>query len=136
MENCIFCKIAKGEISCVKIWEDKNYLAFLDIAPAIEGMTLVIPKKHFDSRIFEMSDREYLDLTLAAKKVAEILKKGSNAERILMVAEGLDVSHSHIKLYPYLKNGSGLGLKAYPKKTDEELQKVADKIKANTKVFK
>jgi histidine triad (HIT) family protein len=128
MENCIFCKIAKGEIPCIKIWEDKNYLAFLDIAPEMEGMTLVIPKKHFDSKIFEMPEKEYSNLLSISKKVAEILKKSLNAERILMVAEGLDVSHVHIKLYPFLKNGSGLGLKAYPKKTDAELQKVADKI--------
>ncbi len=128
MENCIFCKIAKGEIPCVKVWEDKNYLAFLDIAPAMEGMTLVIPKKHFDSKIFEMPEKEYSNLLSTSKKVAEILKKGLNAERILMVTEGLDVSHVHIKLYPYLKKGSSLGLKVYSKKSDAELQKVADKI--------
>ena len=128
MENCIFCKIAKGEIPCVKIWEDKYYLAFLDIAPAMDGMTLVIPKKHFDSKIFEMPVKDYTKFTLTAKKVAGILKKGLNAERILIVAEGLDVNHVHIKLYPFLKNGPGLGLKSNPKKTDEELQRVADKI--------
>lgn len=128
MENCIFCKIAKGEVSCVKIWEDKNYLAFLDIAPAMEGMTLVIPKKHFDSKLFEMPEKDYCNFTLTSKKVAGILKKGLNAERILMVTEGLDVNHVHIKLYPYIKGEEGLGLKAYAKKTDAELQKVADKI--------
>lgn len=128
MENCIFCKIAKGEVSCVKIWEDKDYLAFLDIAPAIEGMTLVIPKKHFDSKIFEIPEKEYTKFTLTAKKVAEILKKGLNAERILMVTEGLDVNHVHIKLYPFIKGAEGLGLKCGDKKSAEELKKVADKI--------
>lgn len=128
MENCIFCKIINGEIPCEKIWEDENFLAFLDLMPSVEGMTLVIPKKHFDSKIFEMSNKDYLDFILATKKVAELLKKSLNAERILMVAEGLDVSHAHIKLYPFFKNGSGLGLKAGPKKSPEELQKIADKI--------
>ena len=45
--NCIFCKIAKGEIPCNKIYEDNEYLAFLDISPLNKGHTLVIPKKHF-----------------------------------------------------------------------------------------
>jgi len=135
MENCIFCKIANGEIPCIKVWEDKNYLAFLDISPQVEGMTLIIPKKHFDSKIFEMPEKEYSSFTLAAKKVAEILKKSLKAERVLMVVEGLDVSHAHIKLYPYLAGKAGLGLKSYPSKREEELQKVADKI-LNTKVFK
>ena len=61
MDNCIFCKIVKGEIPSVKIWEDKNYLAILDINPNVEGMTLVIPKKHFDSYVFEMKDKEYCE---------------------------------------------------------------------------
>lgn len=128
MNGCVFCKISKGEIPSVKIWEDKDYLAFLDIAPAMEGMTLVIPKKHFNSKIFEMPDQEYTEFTLVAKKIANLLQKSLKAERVLMVVEGLDVNHVHIKLYPFFKNGFGLELKSYPKKTDAELQKVADKI--------
>ena len=53
MENCIFCKIVKGEIPCVKIWEDKDFLAILDVFPNTKGMTLVLTKKHFDSYAFE-----------------------------------------------------------------------------------
>jgi len=49
-ENCIFCKIVKGEIPAAKIWEDKNVMAFLDIKPATKhgGHVLVMPKKHFE----------------------------------------------------------------------------------------
>jgi len=46
MENCIFCKIIKGEIPSTKIYEDKNFLAFLDIQPVSDGHLLIIPKKH------------------------------------------------------------------------------------------
>jgi len=126
--GCIFCKIAKGEISCVKIWEDKDYLAFLDIAPSMEGMTLLIPKKHFDSKIFEMPEKEYLKLLSKAKEVATTLKAKLKTERILMVVEGLDVPHVHIKLYPYQKDSEGLNLKNFPRKSPEELEKVANKI--------
>ena len=46
MEECIFCKIAKGEIPSNKIFEDKNFLVFLDIKPVNHGHLLIIPKKH------------------------------------------------------------------------------------------
>ena len=46
MENCLFCKIIKGEIPCYKIFEDEYTIAFLDISKDIDGHTLVIPKKH------------------------------------------------------------------------------------------
>ena len=47
MDNCIFCKIINSEIPCTKIYEDENYLAFLDVEPKSEGHTLLIPKKHY-----------------------------------------------------------------------------------------
>ena len=96
----IFCKIANGEISSAKIWEDKDFMAFLDVNPNTTGMALVIPKKHFNSYAFDMSDREYARLMLAAKKVSRLLEKGLNAKRVAMVMEGMGVNHAHIKLYP------------------------------------
>ena len=100
MENCIFCKIVKGEISSVKIWEDKDFLAILDVFPNTKGMTLVLTKKHFDSYAFDMDNIDYGDLMLASKKVAKLLEKGLNVKRVAMVMEGLGVNHVHIKLYP------------------------------------
>ena len=100
MENCIFCKIVKGEIPCVKIWEDKDFLAILDVFPNTKGMTLVLTKKHFDSYAFDMHDKAYSELMLASKKVAKLLEKGLNVKRVAMVMDGLGVNHVHIKLYP------------------------------------
>jgi diadenosine tetraphosphate (Ap4A) HIT family hydrolase len=99
-DDCIFCKIAKGEFDSAKVWEDENYLACLDIQPNTKGMTLVIPKKHFDSYAFDMPDKEYSNLLLAAKKVSKILEKGLGVKRVGLVIEGLGVNHVHIKLYP------------------------------------
>ena len=48
-ENCIFCKIISGEIPCFKVFEDSEFLAFLDISPINSGHTLLVPKKHIDS---------------------------------------------------------------------------------------
>lgn len=100
MENCIFCKIAKGEINSAKVFENEEFLAILDINPNTKGMTLVLPKNHFDSDPFLMPDKDYQKLMEVAKKVAEILKKGLNVNRVAMVAEGMGVNHVHIKLYP------------------------------------
>lgn len=100
MENCIFCKIIKEEIPSVKFWEDDEFFAVLDVFPNTKGMTLVIPKKHFDSDTFSMPDVDYTKLMLATKKVSDILKKGLGVNRVAMVAEGMGVNHVHIKLYP------------------------------------
>ena len=100
MEDCVFCKIVKGEIDAAQIWEDKEFLAFLDINPNTKGMTLVITKEHYDSYVFDMPNDIYQRLMLASKKVAKILEKGLNVKRVAMVMEGLGLNHAHIKLYP------------------------------------
>jgi diadenosine tetraphosphate (Ap4A) HIT family hydrolase len=100
MENCVFCKIANGEFDSAKVFEDENFIAILDLNPNTKGMTLVMPKKHFDSDAFLMPDDDYKNLMLAAKKVSGILRRGLNVNRVAMVAEGMGVNHVHIKLYP------------------------------------
>lgn len=100
MEECIFCKIIKGEIPSFKIWEDDDFLAILDINPNTKGMTLVLTKEHYNSYAFEMPDEIYQKFLLATKKVAKILEKGLNVKRVAMVMEGMGVDHAHIKLYP------------------------------------
>ncbi len=100
MTDCLFCKICSGEISSYKIFEDENFLAFLDIFPNTKGQTLVIPKKHFDSDIFKMPAQNFSLLFECARKTAQILEKKLGVKRVAMVAEGMGVNHVHIKLYP------------------------------------
>ena len=100
MEDCIFCKIAKGEFSSAKIWEDDEFFAILDLNPNTKGMSLVLPKKHFDSYVFSMPDDIYQRFALVAKKVAQKLEKALGVKRVAMVMEGMGVNHAHIKLYP------------------------------------
>jgi len=144
--DCIFCKIAKGEIISEKIWEDEKHIAILDINPNTEGMTLVLTKVHYDSDATDMPGKEYSDLMLAAKKVAKILEKGLNVQRVAIVIEGLGVNHVHVKLYPihgldekfketwakekvYFDKYEGyISTQLGPKKSSEELKKVAEKI--------
>jgi len=151
VENCIFCKIAAGEFDCAKIWEDENYLAFLDIMPNTKGMTLVIPKKHFDSYAFDMPDSDYSGLLVAAKNVVGILEKGLGVKRVGLVMEGLGVNHVHMKLYPmhglkdkfqeqwasekkfYEKYEGFLSTHTGPKKELSELKTIAEEILNNSK---
>ena len=95
----IFTKIVKGEISSYKVYEDKNFLAFLDINPLKKGHTLVIPKKEVDY-IFDIDSKEYQNLWNTAKKIALGMKKVIECNRISVVVMGLEVPHAHIHLIP------------------------------------
>jgi len=134
--ECIFCQILAGSVASVKIWEDSDHIAILDASPITEGMVVVMPKKHFDSNVFDMPRVEYKNFMLATKKAAKFLERGLRADKTFMVAEGLEINHVHIKLYPYFNKSPtfpGLGIQSGQRRTLEELQKVASKILANNK---
>jgi len=146
MNNCIFCKIVKGEIASEKVWEDEEHLAILDVNPNTEGMTLIIPKKHYDSDPTDMPEKEYINLMLATKKFVKILEKKLNVKRVAIVMEGLGINHVHIKLYPiygldekfketwakdrifFEKYKGYISTQLGPEKSIEELKETAKKI--------
>lgn len=83
------------------VWEDEEHLAFLSIYPNTEGVTVVIPKKHYSSYVFDLPDQVLSELTVAAKKVAKILdEKLEDVGRTALVFEGYGVDHAHAKLFP------------------------------------
>ncbi len=127
MKNCIFCKIIKGEISAVKIWEDKKHFAFLDMNPINPGHTLLIPKKHIEY-LFELNDNEYTELMLKAKFLAKLLKNKLKPKRIGVIVEGFLIPHAHIHLVPLNKGGELTFDRAKPM-NKKELNKIAEKIK-------
>lgn len=101
MENCIFCKIVKGEMPCHKIWEDDKHLAFLSIFPNTEGFSVVVTKEHYSSYAFDLPDNILKELVIAVKKVAKLLdKKLDDVGRTGMIFEGFGVDHIHAKLFP------------------------------------
>ena len=101
MENCIFCKIVLGVVPSHKIWEDKNHLAFLSIYPNTEGVSVVIPKKHYPSYAFKLDDKVLKGLIIASKKVALLLdSKLERVGRTGLIFEGFGVDHVHAKLFP------------------------------------
>jgi len=100
-EDCIFCKIVKGQAPCHRIWEDDEHMAFLSIFPNTEAFTIVIPKKHHSSYAFDLPDNVLSKLVLAAKKVGKLLdKKLKDVGRTGLIFEGFGVDHAHVKLFP------------------------------------
>lgn len=127
MENCIFCKIVRGEIPAVKIWEDEKYIAILDVNPINSGHMLLIPKKHSDY-LFDLNDKEYIELMLRAKKIAKILKDKLKPKRIGLTVEGFFIPHVHIHIVP-LNKGNELNPERAKPSNSEELKKIAEKIR-------
>tara|TARA_B100001741_G_scaffold53223_1_gene41086 strand:+ start:1030 stop:1422 length:393 start_codon:yes stop_codon:yes gene_type:complete len=97
--SSIFSKIVSNEIPSYKVYENENFLAFLDINPLKKGHTLVIPKIEVDY-IFDLESKEYQELWNFAKLVAKGMKRVIKCERISIVVMGLEVPHAHIHLIP------------------------------------
>jgi diadenosine tetraphosphate (Ap4A) HIT family hydrolase len=101
MEDCIFCKIVKGEVPSHQIWEDEKHLAFLTIFPNTPGFSVVITKEHYPSYAFDLPEDVLTDLVLAAKKVGKLIdSKFEDVGRTGMIFEGFGVNHIHAKLFP------------------------------------
>ena len=125
--DCIFCKIIKGEIPCTKIYEDDNYLAFLDIFPLSVGHVLVIPKVETDY-LFDLDDQSFIGLMLFSKRVAIALKRAIPSKKIGVAVLGLEVAHAHLHLVP-LNSESDINFsKPKLKLTPVEFNDIAAKI--------
>lgn len=104
MTDCIFCKIAKGEIPCFKIYEDEQVLAFADINPLAIGHTLIIPKAHAEN-IWEISGSDLAAIHATSHKVAAALKKALDPVGVAVLqlnGRGVNqvVMHYHLHLIP------------------------------------
>ena len=102
--NCVFCKIAAGEIPCFKVYEDDAALAYLDINPFSEGHTLVIPKKHC-ADLLEADPETLSSLVLRVAEIARkiVPKLGCDGFNILQnngAAAGQTVRHLHFHIVP------------------------------------
>ena len=107
-DDCIFCKIANGEIPSTTIYEDDDFRVFFDIAPASKGHCLIVPKEHFDN-VFEMNEETAGKLFVLATKVARSLKKELNLEGLNIVQNngtiaGQTVFHFHLHMIPRYKD--------------------------------
>ena len=78
-DNCIFCKIAAGEIPSETVYEDEQFRAILDLGPASAGHTLILPKAHFKD-VTEISDEYAANVLKVAAKLGKAMKKGLGCE--------------------------------------------------------
>lgn len=102
--NNIFAKILRGEIPCIKLFEDEHTLAFMDIMPQAEGHALVIPKEAATT-LFELSDAAAAACVATVRRIGNAQKKGLGAEGIVLMqlngeAAGQTVPHFHIHVIP------------------------------------
>ena len=102
MTDSIFTKIIKGEISCFKVLENEDFIAFLDVNPVNKGHTLVVPKLQIDY-IYDLPEDIFSKLFIFSKKVAQMLKNSFRCNRIGISIVGLEVPHAHIHLIPINK---------------------------------
>ena len=92
MERDVFCQIVAGDIPSVKVWEDDDFLAILDINPNREGVTIIMSKKHYDSDFSELPAHVAAGFVNASQKVAKLLKKGLGVSRVIMVADVIEAT--------------------------------------------
>lgn len=127
--NCIFCKIANGEIPSATLYEDDEFRVILDLNPAAKGHSLVLPKEHY-ANLFEIPEDVLGRATAVAKKIGEKLYKGLHATGLNLVqnngtSAGQTVFHFHMHLIPRYDN-DGVRVGWVPGKlTDEDKEELA-----------
>jgi histidine triad (HIT) family protein len=126
--DCVFCRIVWNKAHAQKLWEDREFLAFLDIKPINPGHTLLIPKQHFEY-IFDLAEPLYSEIFQRAKLLAAPIRAAMEARRIGVLIEGFGVAHLHVHLVPINKSGE-LTRKGVEGVTQQEFAKVAEKIRA------
>lgn len=114
--NCIFCKIANGEIPSATLYEDEDFRVILDLGPATKGHALIVPKEHF-ANLFELPEDLTAKAFVLARKMAVKMKDALNCDGFNIVqnngiSAGQTVFHFHIHLIPrYEQDGAGISWK-------------------------
>lgn len=133
-DDCIFCKIAAGEIPSATVYEDENFRAILDLGPAAKGHTLVIPKDHSEN-LLDVSPETVKRALSVISKTANAIKDAMGCDGINVVqnngeAAGQTVMHLHFHIIPRYNNDNvNIGWQPMKPSTDE-LAATAELIKA------
>ena len=112
-DNCIFCKLANGEISTATLYEDDDFRVILDAGPAAKGHALILPKEHY-ANLYELDDEVAAKVLPLAKKMITKLTDilgcdGYNLVQNNGEAAGQTVFHFHLHMIPRYKD-DGVGL--------------------------
>lgn len=130
--DCIFCKIANGEIPSKTIYEDVDFRVILDLGPATKGHALILPKSHA-ANLYELPENVAAKVLPVAKKVASAMKEKLNCEGLNLVqnngeAAGQTVMHFHMHVIPrYEEDGQNINW-VPGEATQEELESIAKQI--------
>lgn len=134
--DCVFCKIAKGEIKARTIVETQKSLAFLDAFPLALGHSLVIPKKHHE-KIQDLSPDDNADLFGLVHRVVSMVDKVTGSTLVAVhngKASGQEIPHVHVHLVPRSSDDSAGPIHSMfskrPKFSDEQFDDVLRKIKS------
>lgn len=133
MENCIFCKIAQGEIPSATLYEDEDFRVILDLGPASKGHALILPKVHA-ANLYELPDELASKALVLAKKMAAKMTEALQCDGFNLVQNngecaGQTVFHFHIHLIPRNK-GDGVGISWKPGTlSEEDKEEILAKIK-------
>ena len=113
MKECIFCKIAKGEIPSATLYEDEDFRVILDLGPANKGHALILPKAHYEN-LYDLPDEMAAHAMILAKKIATKMKGILNCDGYNLVqnngeSAGQTVFHFHMHLIPrYTDDHAGI----------------------------
>jgi histidine triad (HIT) family protein len=131
-ENCIFCKIANGEIPSQSIYEDEDFKVILDLGPATKGHALILPKEHA-SDLFELPEETAAKAMVLAKKLGKQMKERLQADGLNLIqnngeAAGQTVHHFHLHLIPRYENDGQHILWKPGEVSQEELETIKNTI--------
>ncbi|MDR1658510.1 MAG: HIT domain-containing protein [Deltaproteobacteria bacterium] len=134
MSDCIFCEIVKGRIPSIRVYEDDNFLVFLDINPVTSGHCLIITKNHYKTTS-EVPDELLAKALPLAKKLAKAALAGVGAEAYNLISNngrtsGQEIDHWHLHIIPR-RNREELPLKTGEPADLTKLPFVADAIRSN-----
>lgn len=133
-ENCIFCKIANGDIPSKTLYEDEEFRVILDLGPATKGHGLILPKEHFKN-LYELPEEKAAKVMKLAKRMAATMAEKLSCDGFNLVQNngevaGQTVFHFHMHLIPrYKEDGQKIGWEAKAP-TQEELEEIKNIITA------
>ncbi len=136
MDDCIFCKIVKGEIPCYKIYEDDKVISFLDIKPLSKGHALVLCKQHYEN-IFDIPLDTYEYMSGIVKKISMKLQEQYNPDGILINQNngkraGQEVPHMHVHIKPIYKDTKVFSEANHRKEfSKDEMLKIQEELTIN-----
>ena len=110
--DCLFCKIIKGDIPSYTIYEDDYVKCFLDINPASNAHTLIVPKKHFID-VKDIEDEYLLKVFEASRKVIALIEERLNADGFILTQNNgsvEEVKHYHLHVMPQYKNNKEISV--------------------------